>query len=449
MAITHVASVPTTGATQTATTSLALTIPATVAAGDILVIDASTQDANGVTCTDNDTGGNTWTVKEHRANGTHTLSLLWKRATAGTASKVATIAGGTTNVCGILSVYRGCVASGDPIEAMLSEANASGNNTQAAITTLTDGAFVCVAASIADDRVYTVGSADCTDPPTLTSRGSAINAAGAVDNSIFHASAEKTTAGSTGAFVWTWAANALGASRAYALAPAALGGAFTITADSGAFTHTGTAATPRRTAKVVSDAGTIAITGTAASLEHGYRLTADAGSVTLTGTAATTRRAAKVSSAAGAWALTGTAASLEHSYTISAAVGSLVVTGTDATFTVGGGGGPASYTLDCAAGSFTQAGTAATLRRAALVGANPGAVIMTGTAATTRRAAKIVATADAYAWTGTAATLVRSAGSYTLSAASGAVTITGIPARAILDRFPAGSGGSACVIIND
>jgi hypothetical protein len=134
-----------------------------------------------------------------------------------------------------------------------------------------------------------------------------------------------------------------------------------------------------------------------------------------------------VSSAAGAWALTGTAASLEHSYTISAAVGSLVVTGTDATFTVGGGGGPASYTLDCAAGSFTQAGTAATLRRAALVGANPGAVIMTGTAAT----------------------LVRSAGSYTLSAASGAVTITGIPARAILDRFPAGSGGSACVIIND
>jgi hypothetical protein len=224
MAITYVDGSPGLVATQTFSTTITLTIPATVQAGDILLLDVSTGDNNGMTATDNDTGGNAWTVKLNTANGnTRSLTTLWKRATSGTAGKTVTVSGGTTNACGGITVYRGCIATGDPIEVLTGEVNALANNNHASITTLTAGAMVIIAATIADDRRYTANSVACTNPANLTERFDIINATGASDGSIFHADGERTTAGATGTFSWTWAADAVGASHAYALTPATSG----------------------------------------------------------------------------------------------------------------------------------------------------------------------------------------------------------------------------------
>lgn len=220
MAITYVA-----GATcaTSASTSASITIPATVQADDILVLDVSTKDNNGVTVSDNDTGGNAWTQKgSATTNGASFIhATYWKRATSGTAGKVISIQNGTINIVAIAEAYRGCIASGDPIEAILSEANASGNQTQAGITTLTDGAWVILVVSHGDDR--TISNTACTSPGALTIRHQMLNATSSPDAAMGHASAEKATAGATGAFTWAWSSAALGVSRAYALTPAAGG----------------------------------------------------------------------------------------------------------------------------------------------------------------------------------------------------------------------------------
>lgn len=61
---------------------------------------------------------------------------------------------------------------------------------------------------------------------------------------------------------------------------------YTLTADAGAFTETGTAADLEFGREIAADSGTFTETGTAADLEFGRRLAADAGSFTHTGTAA-------------------------------------------------------------------------------------------------------------------------------------------------------------------
>jgi hypothetical protein len=196
-------------------TSLTITIP-TVAVGDILIVDAVHNGGGTLTCTDNDTGGNTWTLKEERDNGTSmSQQLFWKRATSATSAKTITVGSATNSCAATLTVYRGCESTGDPIEAVLSEANASGNETQAEITTLTNGAWVCLAVSNSPDN--TISSQTCTSPGALTERAEKLSTGG-LDCGIAHASAEKATAGATGAFTWAQT-NSIGCSIAYALKP--------------------------------------------------------------------------------------------------------------------------------------------------------------------------------------------------------------------------------------
>lgn len=146
------------------------------------------------------------------------------------------------------------------------------------------------------------------------------------------------------------------------------------------------------------------------------RVVAEAGSVAVTGTAAALLAAKKVAAAAGALAVTGTASTLRATRTLAASAGAFAVTGTAASVR-------AAHKVVAAAGAFAVTGTAAAVLFRRALAAVAGAVAITGTAAVLRAARQIVAAAGAVSITGVAAALrfVR-----LLSAAVGSFVITGV-----------------------
>jgi hypothetical protein len=82
---------------------------------------------------------------------------------------------------------------------------------------------------------------------------------------------------------------------------------------------------------LAADAGSFALTGTAATLKHGYAVAAGAGSYALSGTAASPLHQWKVAAGVGSYVLTGTAASLLHQWKVVAGAGSYALTGAAAT----------------------------------------------------------------------------------------------------------------------
>jgi hypothetical protein len=238
----------------TTTTSFSITLPATQA-GDILILEYVHRGTTDATLggTSISTGGLTWLGlhdQQFTASGPITASgkTYWTRCTGDHAGQTITGASLNNSCAAIVTQYRGCVASGNPISdatVVVGEDNASGVETQAEITTTTDGAWVVLVVVNSPDLA--VASQSCTSPGALTERAEVLSTGG-TDTSISHASAEKATAGATGAFTWAQT-DANHGSWAYAIKPA-----------TGA-THSGsgTATLPLATA---SGAGTKARKGT-------------------------------------------------------------------------------------------------------------------------------------------------------------------------------------------
>ena len=201
----------------TTTTSFSITLP-TTASGDILILEFCHRG------TGNGTIGGTYTgpafaLKHSQLFATSAFSgkTYWSRATGDHAGETVTGSGLTNSCAAILTVYRGALASGDPLAdaTIVGEENASGNETQAQITTATAAAWpVLVVVNSPDLAVATQA---CTSPGTLTERAERLSTGG-TDSSIAHASAEKASAGGTGAFTWTQTDAASG-SWAYAIKP--------------------------------------------------------------------------------------------------------------------------------------------------------------------------------------------------------------------------------------
>lgn len=219
-------------------------------------------------------------------------------------------------------------------------------------------------------------------------------------------------------------------------------------AESGTFSLTGTAATLTRGVGITADTATFTLSGTAASLQWNHRLAADAGAFTLTGTAATLTRRVHETAGSGSFALTGQAASLEWNRRLSAGAGSFILTGQDATLTAPSGG----ETLVAGAGSFSLTGTAASLFRGLVLPADLGSFTLSGTAASTRWDHRLVAGAGAFSLTGVAAT---TRGHYKLTAGAGAFVLTGTAATTVWSKgLAAGAGsfqlngGSATLLVN-
>src|SRR3990167_5074823 len=209
------------GATNS-TTSFSITLP-TTAAGDILICEFAHRGTGNGTIggTSVTTGGLTWTLKHSQlfASSAFSGKTYWTRATGNHSGQTVTGSGLTDSCAAILTQYRGALASGDPLAdaTVVGEQNASGNETQAQITTTTAAAWVVLVVVNSPDLA--VATQACTSPGTLTERAERLSTGG-TDSSIAHASAEKAAAGGTGALTWTQT-NAASGSWAYAIQPAA------------------------------------------------------------------------------------------------------------------------------------------------------------------------------------------------------------------------------------
>ncbi len=211
MAITFVSPSALSGTTDS--TTLNITLP-TVQADDVMLLEYTHRGTG--TGTLGGAGGSGWTNKLSRTyNTSMSAHLYYKRCDGSESGDALTVSGLTDSCAGCVTVYRGCVTSGDPIEAGTSEENASANESHAAITTLTNGAFVVL--TVANTPDLAVTSPSTTSPGALTQRAERLNTTG-TDTSICHNSAEKTGAGTTGSLTWAQT-NAISASFAYALTP--------------------------------------------------------------------------------------------------------------------------------------------------------------------------------------------------------------------------------------
>lgn len=138
------------------TTSFTITIP-TVNTGDDLFVVATSRDHTAgtalATCTDNDSGGNTWTLITNSTD--RKAYLFWKKATSATSAKTITFGGAVGSSSGVLKVFRGCV-SGNPVVGTTLETNASGNETHAGITPGLAGMTLCASVhNYANDNAVT------------------------------------------------------------------------------------------------------------------------------------------------------------------------------------------------------------------------------------------------------------------------------------------------------
>lgn len=201
----------------------------------------------------------------------------------------------------------------------------------------------------------------------------------------------------------------------------------TLTADGGTFAVTGTAASLEHGREVAADAGSYAVTGTAASLEVGYEVAAGGGTYAVTGTDASLSITDKVLAAgAGSYAVTGTDASLEHGREVAADAGSYAVTGTDASLSI------TDKVLAAGAGTYAVTGTDASLEVGREVAADSGTYTFTGSDITLSITAdpEIDAEAGAFTFTGTAASLevgyeiLAGAGTYAVSGTDASLSIT-------------------------
>lgn len=199
----------------TDSTTLNITLPATVVADDVMFLEYVHRSTG--TGTLGGVGGSGWTNKSSNLFASDAFShhLYYKRCDGTEAGDALTVTGLTNSCAGCVTVYRGVVKTGDPIEAFSEEDNASGNETHAEITTVRNGAWVVL--TVANSPDFAISSQTCTSPGALTERAERLNTTG-TDTSISHASAEKATAGATGALTWAQTDSA-SSSMAYAIKP--------------------------------------------------------------------------------------------------------------------------------------------------------------------------------------------------------------------------------------
>jgi hypothetical protein len=131
-----------------------------------------------------------------------------------------------------------------------------------------------------------------------------------------------------------------------------------------------------------------------------YTLTADSAAYTISGTAASLEYNRKLAAASATYTVTGTAASLEVTRRLVAESASYVITGTAATLLKLG-----SYSLSCDPAAYTVTGTAATFRRSLRFSAESGTYTISGTAASLVRLLRLTASGGSYSISGSDATL--------------------------------------------
>lgn len=191
----------------TAATSFTLTIPAAVAADDILLLAITCRDSLGdPIVTDDDSAGNAWAKLLSGNNGTSLAAVYWKRATSATASKTVTVndnAGdATTSICGALLPAVGVDTGATPYADATFQANASGTDAHTGFTPGANGAGIVLCVFNATNDLDPASLA-CTDPGALTAGSIYGESTAGSDCSAEIGAGVQTTAAATGNLTWT------------------------------------------------------------------------------------------------------------------------------------------------------------------------------------------------------------------------------------------------------
>ena len=407
---------------ETTTTTHTLTEPAGAAEGDLLVACIGSR-KNSTNSTGASTLPSGWNLVQRRDvnnAGTNTNAqasglMAWIRRGSSAPDLTFTHQGATFSVgLGRVMAYRGAAASNplDTSNVNVSSLAVTAVDVAAGVTT-SQANDLLVALRVGGQESTVTDFTAATSPTTGSGTGSSVTAAPANDAwqercddptstgndvaiSVFDA--VKTAAGSTGNLTCT-ASQA--SEHVVILAAFKIAAAASVAADAGSYALTGTAATPKHGWKAAADSGSYALTGTVASLEKGYKLAADAGSYSLTGTDASLEHGWKVAADAGSYGLTGTVAALRR-----------------------------NLPLVPDSGSYAVSGTVAALRQARKVTADVGSYSATGTDASLEHGWKVVADAGSYSLSGTDATLTKGGGlnNYSIAADAGSYAVSGADA---------------------
>lgn len=157
-----------------------------------------------------------------------------------------------------------------------------------------------------------------------------------------------------------------------AIGPNASGGGFTLVADSGSYTLSGTLVDLKADRNVVADSGGYSLTGTDIGLAVGYKTLAESGTYNLTGTAINLKADRMMQALSGSYSLTGTDVGLAKGYRAATDTGSYLINGTATGLVV-------DRNILAESGSFILTGTAQDLIAAKKILTQSGSYSLTGT----------------------------------------------------------------------
>ena len=180
--------------------------------------------------------------------------------------------------------------------------------------------------------------------------------------------------------------------------------AYTLTAQGGSYSLIGSSANLARNRNLTASGGSYALTGGSATLLRTKRLTANGGSYTVTGGTAALLRSKQLVASGGSYTVTGGAALLSRNRTLTAQGGVYTYTGQQVNITYV----PVSvgYTLTAQGGSYTLTGAGVTIQRSKQLYASGGSYNLTGGSANISRNRKLTASGGAYTYVGSSAVLM-------------------------------------------
>lgn len=192
------------------------------------------------------------------------------------------------------------------------------------------------------------------------------------------------------------------------------GSAYTLTADPGSYTVTGSNAGLKWGHKVGAGTSSYAVTGSVAGLKRGYKVGAASASYAIAGQAATVKWDRKLAAAVDAYTLTGSTANMYKGRTMAADSGAYSVAGFATTLRK-------TSRMSAEAGGYTLVGSNATLGKTQLMPAGSGSYALVGSPATFRSGFKVVGDVGAYGLAGSPKTLRKG---YSLSIETGTYTFS-------------------------
>lgn len=219
------------------------------------------------------------------------------------------------------------------------------------------------------------------------------------------------------------------------------GTVYTLTAQSGSYTLSGSVVTLLRSKLIVASGGSYNLTGTSASISRNKYLTASGGAYSLLGSNASISRNRKLTALGGSYTYTGNTIGITYTgstviYNLNALGGTYLLTGAFANLLK-------SKKIIAAGGSYTTSGAPAVVSRNRFMVVNGGSYSLTGTSAVISRNRNLIASGGSYNLTASDAIILKSK---LLTALGGSYNLTG--ANAIVNWYPVSNGGGLVKYIN-